>query len=261
MVGEKGGLCFNGLNTPQFKFFYNYYKLNLWKISYLYKNFYELYLQNNLQIFMVLTNYCSIFELQIIIKKKIVPMYSYNFLITIRIIYEELCIKFSSILMAKKILSTLQKKIFRKIENFSLFELQPNKKIDLVKNWFCVKIPVFLALSVVIKAKIVKKFQAQIVVKKPFLLKEQKANRIKSLHEASKLQKFKTETEKLELFLADNEEELISFSSEEEYCIDYTSESDSEMLYLQQVLTEYYIILYLQLFTFHLPKYKLNQIL
>lgn len=42
--------------------------------------------------------------------------------------------------------------------------------------------------------------------------------------------------------MADNEEELISFSSSEEYCVDYTSESDSEMLYLQQVLTEYYII-------------------
>ncbi|KAE9544378.1 hypothetical protein AGLY_001557 [Aphis glycines] len=32
MVDEKGGLCFNGLNTPKFKFFYNYCKLNLWKI-------------------------------------------------------------------------------------------------------------------------------------------------------------------------------------------------------------------------------------
>ncbi|KAF0773889.1 hypothetical protein FWK35_00002488, partial [Aphis craccivora] len=29
---------------------------------------------------------------------KIVPMYSYNFLITIRITYEELCIKFSKLL-------------------------------------------------------------------------------------------------------------------------------------------------------------------
>ncbi|KAF0761135.1 hypothetical protein FWK35_00006881, partial [Aphis craccivora] len=32
-----------------------------------------------------------------LIKKKIVLMYSYNFLITIRITYGELCIKFSSI--------------------------------------------------------------------------------------------------------------------------------------------------------------------
>ncbi|KAF0714707.1 hypothetical protein FWK35_00034401 [Aphis craccivora] len=31
--------------------------------------------------------------------KKIVPMYSYDFLITIRITYEELCIKVSSILI------------------------------------------------------------------------------------------------------------------------------------------------------------------
>ncbi|KAF0759269.1 hypothetical protein FWK35_00014655 [Aphis craccivora] len=34
--------------------------------------------------------------------KKIVTMYSYNFLITIRISYEELCIKFSSILIGPK---------------------------------------------------------------------------------------------------------------------------------------------------------------
>ncbi|KAE9524180.1 hypothetical protein AGLY_015425, partial [Aphis glycines] len=32
LVGEKGGLCFNGLNTPKFKLFYNYCKLNLSKI-------------------------------------------------------------------------------------------------------------------------------------------------------------------------------------------------------------------------------------
>ncbi|KAF0759943.1 hypothetical protein FWK35_00006296 [Aphis craccivora] len=43
-------------------------------------------------------------------------MYSYNFLITIRITYEELCIKFS--------IKTIQ-------------------KIDMVENWFCIKIPVF----------------------------------------------------------------------------------------------------------------------
>ncbi|KAF0756306.1 hypothetical protein FWK35_00015009 [Aphis craccivora] len=43
----------------------------------------------------------SIFELQMLIKK-IVPMYSYNFLITIRITFEELCIKFSSIFIGPK---------------------------------------------------------------------------------------------------------------------------------------------------------------
>ena len=44
-------------------------------------------------------------------KKKIVPMYSYNFLITIRITYEELCIKFSSILIGpKKIYQHFKKK-------------------------------------------------------------------------------------------------------------------------------------------------------
>ncbi|KAF0707254.1 hypothetical protein FWK35_00036099 [Aphis craccivora] len=36
------------------------------------------------------------------IKKKIVPMYSYNFLITIRITYEKFCIQFSSILIGLK---------------------------------------------------------------------------------------------------------------------------------------------------------------
>ncbi|KAE9528712.1 hypothetical protein AGLY_012287 [Aphis glycines] len=64
VVGEKGGLCFNGLNTPKFKFFiiivsqtYGKSCIKFSTLSYLYKNFYELYLQNNLQIFMVLTNY------------------------------------------------------------------------------------------------------------------------------------------------------------------------------------------------------------
>ncbi|KAF0760906.1 hypothetical protein FWK35_00009028 [Aphis craccivora] len=64
---------------------------------YLYKHFYELYLQNNLQIFMT-GEFLSIYELQTLIKKKIVVMHSYNFLITIRLTYEEFCIKFSSIL-------------------------------------------------------------------------------------------------------------------------------------------------------------------
>ncbi|KAE9539972.1 hypothetical protein AGLY_005224, partial [Aphis glycines] len=44
---------------------------------------------------------------------------------------------------SKFFLPTLQKKICIKIENFSVFELQPYKKINSVENWFCVKIPVF----------------------------------------------------------------------------------------------------------------------
>ncbi|KAE9530844.1 hypothetical protein AGLY_011306 [Aphis glycines] len=55
MVEEKGGLCFNGLNTLTFKLFYNYCKRTYGKscikfsnLSYSYKNFYELYLQRNL---------------------------------------------------------------------------------------------------------------------------------------------------------------------------------------------------------------------
>jgi len=34
MDGEQGDLCFNDLNTPKFKFYYNYCKPNLRKISY-----------------------------------------------------------------------------------------------------------------------------------------------------------------------------------------------------------------------------------
>ncbi|KAE9533298.1 hypothetical protein AGLY_009339 [Aphis glycines] len=44
---------------------------------------------------------------------------------------------------SKIFLPTLQKKIRIKIENFSVFELQPYKKIDSVENWICVKILVF----------------------------------------------------------------------------------------------------------------------
>ncbi|KAE9541109.1 hypothetical protein AGLY_004354 [Aphis glycines] len=44
---------------------------------------------------------------------------------------------------SKIFLPTLQKKIHIKIENFSVFELQPYKKIDSIENWLCVKIPVF----------------------------------------------------------------------------------------------------------------------
>ncbi|KAF0771954.1 hypothetical protein FWK35_00009939 [Aphis craccivora] len=59
----------------------------------------------------VFDEFLSIFELQMLIKK-IAPMYSYNFVITIIITYKELYIKFSSILIGPK-------KFFRQIENFS----------------------------------------------------------------------------------------------------------------------------------------------
>ncbi|KAF0753001.1 hypothetical protein FWK35_00016653 [Aphis craccivora] len=56
-----------------------------------------------------------------LIKKKLcLCRYSYNFLITIRITYEKLCIKFSSILIGPK-------KIFRKIENFSCLLIAQKK--------------------------------------------------------------------------------------------------------------------------------------
>ncbi|KAF0756292.1 hypothetical protein FWK35_00021109 [Aphis craccivora] len=44
--------------------------------------------------------------------KKIVPMYSYNFLITLRITYEKRCIKFSSILIEPKRFNRHFKNIF-----------------------------------------------------------------------------------------------------------------------------------------------------
>ncbi|KAF0771535.1 hypothetical protein FWK35_00003598, partial [Aphis craccivora] len=49
--------------------------------------------------FQLLAIYTKIFMNYI---KKIVPMYFYNFLITIRITYEEHCIKFSNILIGPK---------------------------------------------------------------------------------------------------------------------------------------------------------------
>jgi len=45
-----------------------------------------------------------------------VPMYSYNFLITIRITYEELSIKFLSILIGPKKFSTLKKQFSKKLK-------------------------------------------------------------------------------------------------------------------------------------------------
>ncbi|KAF0760688.1 hypothetical protein FWK35_00016714 [Aphis craccivora] len=52
-------------------------------------------------------------------------MYSYNLLITVRRSYEELCIKFSSILIGpKKIYRHFKKKkFFRKFENFSCIDM------------------------------------------------------------------------------------------------------------------------------------------
>ncbi|KAF0771832.1 hypothetical protein FWK35_00001120 [Aphis craccivora] len=64
---------------------------------------------------MVLTNFCQ--YLNNANKKKIVPMYSYIFLITIRITYEELCIKFSSSLIGpKKFYQHFKKKFSEKLK-------------------------------------------------------------------------------------------------------------------------------------------------
>ncbi|KAF0750759.1 hypothetical protein FWK35_00015888 [Aphis craccivora] len=50
---------------------------------------------------MILTNFCQFLNFKLLIKK-IVPMYTYNCLITIRITYVELWIKFSSIFIWPK---------------------------------------------------------------------------------------------------------------------------------------------------------------
>ncbi|KAF0772303.1 hypothetical protein FWK35_00001426, partial [Aphis craccivora] len=61
-------------------------------------------------------------------------MYSYNFLITIRITYEVLCITFSSIFIGpKKFYRHFKKKILIKIENFSGL-LITQKKSKLFEN-------------------------------------------------------------------------------------------------------------------------------
>ncbi|KAF0766649.1 hypothetical protein FWK35_00016564 [Aphis craccivora] len=54
--------------------------------------------------------------------KKIVPMYSYNFLITIRRTYEGLCIKFSSISIGpKKFYQHLKKQFFSNVFDCSSY--------------------------------------------------------------------------------------------------------------------------------------------
>ncbi|KAF0766712.1 hypothetical protein FWK35_00007416 [Aphis craccivora] len=55
-------------------------------------------------------------------------MYSYNFLITIRITYEELCIKFSSILIGPKRFYRHLKNIFSKKLKISVVYLNSSKK-------------------------------------------------------------------------------------------------------------------------------------
>ncbi|KAF0757102.1 hypothetical protein FWK35_00015497 [Aphis craccivora] len=57
-------------------------------------------------------------------------MYSYNFLITIRITYEELCIKFSSILIAPKKFYRHFKNIFSGKLKFQL-SINSSKKVKI----------------------------------------------------------------------------------------------------------------------------------
>ncbi|KAE9530088.1 hypothetical protein AGLY_011550 [Aphis glycines] len=84
-------------------------------LGYLYKHFYELYLQNNLQIFIILTNFCQ----------------NLNFKIT----YEELCIKFSSILIGpKKFYRYFKKKFSEKLKISVLKKTQNILKIKSCKE-------------------------------------------------------------------------------------------------------------------------------
>ncbi|KAF0763333.1 hypothetical protein FWK35_00003822 [Aphis craccivora] len=98
---------------------------------YLYTIFYELYLQNiDFDFdFFDFDEFLSIFELQMLIKN-IVPMYSYNFLITIRITYEELCIKFSSVFGIQKFFIDTSKKISQKNRKF-LWSINNSKKFKI----------------------------------------------------------------------------------------------------------------------------------
>ncbi|KAF0765618.1 hypothetical protein FWK35_00003760 [Aphis craccivora] len=67
--------------------------------------------------------------------KKIVPVYSYNFLITIRITYEEFCIKFSSILIGPK-------RFYRHFKKFFLEKLKISvvyKKLKKIQNILKIK--------------------------------------------------------------------------------------------------------------------------
>ncbi|KAE9525447.1 hypothetical protein AGLY_014247 [Aphis glycines] len=94
-----------------------------------YKSFYELYLQNNLQIFMILTHFCQYLNFKSYLIKKIMLMYSYNFWITIRLIYEDLCIKFSSILTKYKyeiFYEFSTKKLLVSFRDFDIYLLRKN---------------------------------------------------------------------------------------------------------------------------------------
>ncbi|KAF0769047.1 hypothetical protein FWK35_00004923 [Aphis craccivora] len=64
------------------------------------------------------------------------PMHSYNFLITIRITYEELCIKFSSILIGpKKFYRHLKKHISEKFKISVIYKyLKKSKNILKIKS-------------------------------------------------------------------------------------------------------------------------------
>ncbi|KAF0758065.1 hypothetical protein FWK35_00023522 [Aphis craccivora] len=62
--------------------------------------------------------------------KKIVPMYSYNFLITIRLTYEELFIKFSSILIGPKKFYRYFKKKSHKNRKFQ-WSINNSKKVKI----------------------------------------------------------------------------------------------------------------------------------
>ncbi|KAE9544262.1 hypothetical protein AGLY_001441 [Aphis glycines] len=73
---------------------------------YLYNNFYELYLPNNLQIFMVLTNFCQI-------------------------TFDYFCFKFSSILTRPKNVIDTSKKNSQKNQKFQLFINSSKKKMPI----------------------------------------------------------------------------------------------------------------------------------
>ncbi|KAE9532816.1 hypothetical protein AGLY_009897 [Aphis glycines] len=78
MGGEKGGLCFNGLNTPKFKYKYkHFYKFSTTKLLVNFRDF-------------------DIFRKNLNFERLYIMLYNEFFLITIRTAYEKSCIKLLS---------------------------------------------------------------------------------------------------------------------------------------------------------------------
>ncbi|KAF0762285.1 hypothetical protein FWK35_00017485 [Aphis craccivora] len=81
---------------------------------------------------MVLTNFCQYLNFKYMLIKKNVLMYPYNFLIAIRITYEELCMKFLIILTRPKSFIATSKKNSQKNRKFQL-SINSSKSQNILK--------------------------------------------------------------------------------------------------------------------------------